>query len=132
MFDISNELSTKKLLEKSRSFYFGVKWCLHRLENKRKNQIAKQSEFLWAALLFGPFRSKGEMNPIPAIKTIKRLYYYSVTVFDLYLSMIARCNSFLSLTFDMSWLSTVLILWWLHKANSIITGVNESPFSVSK
>jgi hypothetical protein len=25
MFDISNELSTKKLLEKSRSFYFGVK-----------------------------------------------------------------------------------------------------------
>ena len=35
-------------------------------------------------------------------KTIKRLYYYSVTVFDLYLSMIARCNSFLSLTFAMS------------------------------
>jgi hypothetical protein len=54
MFDISNELSTKKLLEKSRSFYFGVKGCLHRLENKRKNQIAKQSEFLWAVFFFGP------------------------------------------------------------------------------
>jgi hypothetical protein len=35
-------------------------------------------------------------------KTIKRLYYYSVTVFDLYLSMIARYNSFLSLKFTMS------------------------------
>ena len=45
---------------------------------------------------------RGEMNPIPATKTIKRLYYYSVTVFDLYLSIIARCNSFLSLTFAMS------------------------------
>ena len=60
MFDISIELSTKKLLEKSRSFYFGVKWCLHRLENKRKNQIAKQSEFLWAIFLYGPFRNNVE------------------------------------------------------------------------
>jgi hypothetical protein len=33
---------------------------------------------------------------------IKRLYYYSVTVFDLYLSMSTRPNSFLSLTFAMS------------------------------
>ena len=41
-------------------------------------------------------------SPVPATKTIKRLYFYSVAVFDLYLSMIARCNSFLSLTFAMS------------------------------
>jgi len=33
---------------------------------------------------------------------IKRLYFYSVTVFDLYLSMSTRPNSFLSLTFAMS------------------------------
>ena len=31
-------------------------------------------------------------------KTIKRLYYYSMAVFDLYLSMIALCISFFSLT----------------------------------
>ena len=31
----------------------------------------------------------------------------------------------------MSWLSTGLILWWLHKANSIITGVNESDESIA-
>jgi len=33
---------------------------LHRLENKRKNQMAKQSEFLWAVLLIGPFRNNVE------------------------------------------------------------------------
>jgi hypothetical protein len=33
---------------------------LHRLENKRKNQIAKQSEFLWAVLLYGPLRNNVE------------------------------------------------------------------------
>ena len=32
---------------------------------------------------------RGEMNPTPATKTIKRLYYYSVAVF-LYLSMSKR------------------------------------------
>ena len=41
-------------------------------------------------------------SPALATKTIKRLYFYSVAVFDLYLSMIARCNSFLSLTFAKS------------------------------
>ena len=35
-------------------------------------------------------------------KKMKPLYYYSIVVFDLYLSMIARCNSFLSLTFAKS------------------------------
>ncbi|MDC3319453.1 hypothetical protein OAV61_06815 [Flavobacteriaceae bacterium] len=44
----------------------------------KKNQRAKQMEFLWAVLLIGPFRSKEEMNPTPATKTIKRLYFYKV------------------------------------------------------
>ena len=53
-FDFFSVSSTKKLLEKSRSFYFRTKRCLHNLGNKRKSQIAKQSEFLWAVFQKGP------------------------------------------------------------------------------
>ena len=47
-------------------------------------------------------KSKFDISIENSTKTIKRLYYYSVAVFDLYLSMIAMCNSFLSLTFAKS------------------------------
>jgi len=33
--------ATEKLLEKSRSFYFGVNWCLHPFENKRKKSVCE-------------------------------------------------------------------------------------------
>ena len=80
MFDISDELSTKKLLEKSRSFYFGVKWCLHRLENKIKNQRAKQSEFLWAVSLIGPFwNNVEEWIQLPLLPTLSEMrgFFYA-------------------------------------------------------
>ena len=35
---------------------------------------------------------RGEMNPIPATKTIKRLYYYSVTVFYFKYKIFIVCN----------------------------------------
>ena len=57
---------------------------------------------LWESIKSLGVRLMFDISIELSTKTIKRLYYYSVTVFDLYLSMIARCNSFLSLTFAKS------------------------------
>ena len=45
----------------------GVNWCLHRLENKIKNQMAKQMEFSLGCSHYWPIpEQRGGMNPTPA------------------------------------------------------------------
>ena len=52
-------------------------------EQNKKSDGEEIGVSLGCSPLWPIAEQRGEMNPIPATKTIKRLYYYSVTVFYL-------------------------------------------------
>tara|TARA_B110000285_G_scaffold7876_1_gene8092 strand:- start:250 stop:549 length:300 start_codon:yes stop_codon:yes gene_type:complete len=84
MFDISMELSTKKLLEKSRGFFVLLK--LKQVSTYREVQKIPKSVLrfyfsLGCSPLWPISEQRGEMNPTSATKTIKRLYFYKVWPF---------------------------------------------------
>jgi len=49
-------------------------------EQKKKSDCVAIGVSLGCFFLWPIAKQRGEMNPTPATKTIKRLYYYSVTV----------------------------------------------------